>query len=30
VFFRYRCQSAPEAVFEALKAGKELPSRFAP
>ena len=30
VFFRYWCQSAPEAVFEALKAGKELPPRFAP
>ena len=28
VFFRYWCQADPEAVFEALKAGRELTSRY--
>jgi hypothetical protein len=27
VFFRYWCQASPEAVFEALSAGKPLPPR---
>jgi len=30
VYFRYWCQAAPEAVFEALKAGEELPPRVTP
>jgi len=30
VYFRYLCQASPEAVFEALRAGKALPPRFGP
>ncbi len=28
LFFRYWCQSNPNAVFEAIKSGGELPSRY--
>ena len=28
VFFRYWCQADPDAVFEALRGGHELPSRY--
>jgi hypothetical protein len=28
LFFRYWCQSNPSAVFEAIKSGGELPSRY--
>ncbi len=28
LFFRYWCQSNPNAIFEAIKSGGELPSRY--